>query len=211
MDTREPKDVARIPKPGQGERYATLALLGIIGTTLWVWALVPLYRVVCERIGIEISRTGPWARDAAIASTAGNQAPRRVLVHFTGVVNAGLPMDFHPLTRTMEVEVGKTARVSYRFTNLTDKPLDIQAVHSLSPPQADHAFKKMVCFCFTKQVLKPHESKDLPVVFRVEPRLDPLYEDLTLGYTLYNLNPATRELLPSEQRLHQHKHGGPAA
>ena len=82
-------------------------------------------------------------------------------------------------------------------------------MHSLSPPQADHAFKKMVCFCFTKQVLKPHESKDLPVVFRVEPRLDPLYQDLTLGYTLYNLNPATRELLPSEQRLH--KHGGPAA
>ena len=46
-----------------------------------------------------------------------------------------------------------------------------QAIPSYGPQLAGRYVKKLECFCFTRQELKPNETRQMPVVFVIEPGL----------------------------------------
>ena len=53
-------------------------------------------------------------------------------------------------------------------------------------------FQKINCFCFTEQRLKPGETRDMPVVFYVDPALardadQETLDTITLSYSFYPL------------------------
>lgn len=115
-------------------------------------------------------------------------ATREVTVHFRGNVDTGIPLDFGPLAPAMRVAIGERSAIQYRFTNLSDRTLEIQAVHQVSPASAERAFDKIQCFCSTRQVLKPHESKTMPVTFKVEAALPASVPEITLAYMVYKVH-----------------------
>lgn len=195
------------PKP-QNNRIVTIVMLAVIGMTISAWLYIPFYRLVCQRLGIDVAEASLVVRDEATPSPNGT---RTVLVQFMGVVNENLPVDFYPLERRLRVRPGETRKVMWRFTNLTDKSLEIQAVHNVSPVQADTLFHKIECFCFRQQTLDPKESREMPVTFRVDPRLPREIQSLTLGYTLYNLKPEQVDRLPSEKQALKRRHRGPSS
>jgi cytochrome c oxidase assembly protein subunit 11 len=55
-------------------------------------------------------------------------------------------------------------------------------------------FNKTECFCFTEQTLKAGESRRMPVKFIVDPKLPADISTLTLSYTFYNNDVATKRL-----------------
>jgi cytochrome c oxidase assembly protein subunit 11 len=77
--------------------------------------------------------------------------------------------------------------VMYEVTNQQGRTVQAQAIPSYAPMQATEYFKKIECFCFTQQTLKPNETRRMPVVFVVDPKLPKDVKTITLSYTFFEL------------------------
>ena len=158
----------------------------------FTFALVPLYRIACEKVfGVRLER-GPADAQALASATA--KPGRLVTVQFDGGVNSKLPWGFHPNVQTMQVRVGEQYETSYFARNQSDRPIVGSAVPSVAPARASGYFNKTECFCFTAQTLAAGEARDMPVRFIVDPALPDDVKTVTLSYTFYKNDALTAEL-----------------
>lgn len=147
------------------------------------FALVPLYRIACEKVfGIRLDR-GAFEGEALAAATPAKA--RVVTVQFDGGVNSKLPWRFAPNELTMQVRVGEQYETTYVAQNLADRPIVGSAVPSVAPARASAYFNKTECFCFTAQTLQAGEARDMPVRFIVDPALPDDVNTVTLSYTFF--------------------------
>jgi cytochrome c oxidase assembly protein subunit 11 len=102
--------------------------------------------------------------------------------------NARGPLQFKPEQNTMDIHPGEVMTVMYDVTNEQDRTVKAQAIPSYAPKQATEYFNKIECFCFTQQTLAPKESKRMPVVFVVDPKLPKDVKTITLSYTFFELD-----------------------
>lgn len=158
------------------------------------YALVPLYDVACQVLGVN----GKTGRIEVVTATV--DTTRTVTVEFTGHATTGLPWEFRPMTKRLEVHPGQTVVVNYYARNTAGEAVVGQAVPSVAPGQAAPHFKKIECFCFTRQELQPGEAREMPVRFTVLPDLAPEVQTITLSYAFFNIDKASAQ-----------KYGGAAA
>lgn len=177
-----PKPLAHANKRLVGKLLViTLAMFG------FGFALVPLYDVFCQVTGLN-GKTGR-ADDQAV-QTSQVDTSRWVTVEFTGQVMNGLPWEFRPLQKRIRLHPGDAFTVKYYARNRSDERIAGQAVPSVSPGKAAAHFKKVECFCFTRQELKGGESREMPVRFLVERDLPNDVRILTLSYAFFNVEKA---------------------
>lgn len=152
------------------------------------FALVPLYNVFCEITGLN----GKTAAEAvAVAELEGAVDTRRtVTVQFLANVNAGAPWSFAPAVARMQVHPGELYRTRFVARNLGDAALVGQAVPSVAPGRVAEHFQKIECFCFRRQAFGPGEEMDMPLVFRLDPRIPADVSTVTLSYTFFRLEEA---------------------
>jgi cytochrome c oxidase assembly protein subunit 11 len=163
---------------------------------LFGFAMVPLYRVVCEHVlGIKLA---PGAVDRSRVDGMVEDATRTVRVQFVTGVNSKLPWSFTPELASVDVHPGKLTEVWFDATNNGGDAIVGNAVPSIAPSDASAFFNKTECFCFTEQVLKAGESRRMPVRFYVDPQLPRGVRELTLSYTFY-ANEAATVRLSAEQ------------
>lgn len=155
----------------------------IAGAVLFTIALVPLYNVMCEITGFNGKTAG--AADQA-SKTMKVDATRTITVEFTSSVMPGLPWDFAPKQNSIKVHPGQIELTTYVAKNIANHEVVGQAIPSVSPGQASLYFKKIECFCFQRQALKPGESKEMPLTFFVSPDLPKHIETITLSYAFYS-------------------------
>lgn len=154
------------------------------------FALVPLYRIACEKVfGIRLER-GP----SAVASASLGAPAREVTVLFDGGVNSKLPWGFGPNVGSMRVRLGQQYETSYFAHNRSQRPIVGSAVPSVAPARASAYFNKTECFCFTAQTLAPGESREMPVRFIVDPGLPADVKTVTLSYTFFKNDALTTRL-----------------
>ncbi|MBN3726931.1 cytochrome c oxidase assembly protein [Burkholderia sp. Ac-20379] len=148
------------------------------------FALVPIYRAICQVTGIN----NLVQRDVSAREARNTQVDmsRTVSVEFDA--NARGPLGFRPEQRSLDVHPGEVMTVVYDVTNGQDRPVVAQAIPSYAPKQATEYFKKIECFCFTQQTLKPNESRRMPVVFVIDKALPKDVKTITLSYTFFELN-----------------------
>ena len=175
------------PSVGRTVRRLLLAALAMFG---FGYALVPIYNVACEQLGLN-GRSSALSQAAVTGETpagAGSaEAPARVVtVEFVGSAGQGLDWDFHPNAPRMQVRVGELVETTYHVRNRAGHTIVGQAVPSVAPGSAARHFHKIECFCFTRQPLAAGESKDLPVRFSVDPQLADGVHTLTLSYTFFD-------------------------
>jgi cytochrome c oxidase assembly protein subunit 11 len=147
------------------------------------YAAVPLYSWFCRTTGFGGT---PVVAEAAPVKVL----DRKVTVRFDANVASGLPWKFEPEQVSIDVRIGQVVTIYYRAVNDSARETVGQAGYNVSPPTVGGYFAKINCFCFTEQRLRPHESRDMPVVFFVDPALvgDSEQDDLntiTLSYTMY--------------------------
>ena len=153
------------------------------------YALVPLYKAICEALGINVlslaERQGVLA-DKGVANGNGQvDYSRSITVEFD--TNARGPWDFKPAVRHMTVHPGELSTVMYEFRNKQDRTMAAQAIPSYAPMQASAHFNKLECFCFNEYTLQPGESKQWPVVFVIDPKLPKDVKTITLSYTFFEV------------------------
>jgi cytochrome c oxidase assembly protein subunit 11 len=154
----------------------------VLGMFAFGYALVPLYDVICRATGLN----GKTGRAEAVAGPV--DGSRWVTVQFTGSSMSGLPWEFQPLQKSVRVHPGEVAEIYYEAHNPTGEAITAQAVPSLAPNEAAQHFKKIECFCFTRQTLKPGEVRKMPVRFFVEPSLAKNVNTVTLSYSFFNVD-----------------------
>ena len=149
-----------------------------IGMFGFGFALVPLYKKICEVTGIN----NVIAADV-LPGNSQIDTSRWVTVELDA--NSRLPWTFRPTQTRVKVHPGELAQVEYEITNETERAVKGQAVPSYAPQAAGRYFKKLECFCFTQQVLQPGETRRLPVVFVVGDELPEGLDTITLSYTFF--------------------------
>ena len=156
------------------------------------YALVPLYKAICELTGINVLALGEQAIPGQRAKVPANSQidlSRTITVEFDA--NARGPWDFKPAQRSVQVHPGELTTVMYEFRNMQNRRMSAQAIPSYAPMQAQAHFSKVECFCFKQQTLEPGEKKSWPVAFVIDPKLPRDVKTITLSYTFFEVGSST--------------------
>ena len=152
-------------------------LVVAVGMLGFGFALVPMYRQICEAIGITQTR--------AVAS--GNtqvDASRNVTVELVAS-SAGLPWTFEAIDRTVSLHPGELRTVRYRVVNTLGRQVTAHAVMNTAPAVANRYIEKRECFCFSDQTLAAGEAREMPVTFRVRADAPADLSTVSLSYTFF--------------------------
>ena len=98
-----------------------------------------------------------------------------------------MPWVFRPLLKSSPVHPGEVVRVRYEVTNQSDRIVVGQAIPSYAPAAARAHFHKLECFCFKRQMLRPHETMTMPVVFVIDDTMPADVSTMTLSYTFFEV------------------------
>jgi cytochrome c oxidase assembly protein subunit 11 len=175
MTEREPADAKRANR-------ATLVKLAIVAAVMFGFGflLVPFYDQICKATGLRDIDTPDEVRNTQV------DAARSVRLELDANVSR-LPWRFRPVTPIVTVHPGELTQVMYEVENDSERPVTGQAVPSYGPRLAGEYFRKLDCFCFTKQGFAPHEKRRMPVVFVIDPKLPKDVNTITLSYTFFEV------------------------
>jgi cytochrome c oxidase assembly protein subunit 11 len=147
------------------------------------YAAVPLYDMFCRVTGYN----GTTQRVEQASSVI---LAQKIRVELDTNMASELSWDFKAIDRAVEPKIGETVQVNFRIANPSNETQTGRAVFNVTPMAAGAYFNKLECFCFTDLTLKPGESKEMPVVFFVDPEIVNQQETkdlkvITLSYTFY--------------------------
>tara|TARA_A100001015_G_scaffold118083_1_gene130954 strand:- start:1121 stop:1636 length:516 start_codon:yes stop_codon:yes gene_type:complete len=143
---------------------------------------VPLYDLFCRVTGYG----GKTNTSEFLSSTI---LERDINLKFNADVNDNINWSFEA-PDNIKFKVGENMLVNYKATNLSNTSSTGTATFNVLPAKVGPYFIKTQCFCFEKQILKPGETVEMPVVFYVDPTIseDPTMKDveeITLSYTFF--------------------------
>ena len=162
------------------------------------YAAVPFYNWFCRATGFNGTTQVATSAPSAVPLT------RKIAVRFDSNVAGGLPWKFEPEQTEIEVRIGEVTTIFYKVTNQSARTTTGQAAYNVAPLTVGAYFEKINCFCFTEQTMAPGETREMPVVFYVDPSIvkdsdnDGL-NTITLSYTFYPVrDPAAKPLAAGE-------------
>lgn len=170
------------------QTVGVVVVMGSLG-----FASVPLYDLICRVTGFGGTTSRGSGQGVA-------EIDRSVLIRFDASLERGMPWEFRPVQRELEVNIGEVGMAFYEAYNPTDRPIAGTASYNVQPYAAGGYFTKIDCFCFTEQVLAPGERLEMPVTFYVDPEIvedaeGKFVREITLSYTFYETD------LPNEPVL----------
>ena len=172
------------PSPSNKNLLRT-AMFVIVGMFVFGFALVPVYRQMCEVLGINVLTQ----KDDTVKYDKKNtqvDLSREITVELDA--NAQGPWRFRPTPRSLKVHPGELSPVLSQLVNTKARTVHAQAIPSYAPQSATPYFKKVECFCFKQQTLGPNEARQMPVVFYIDPALPREVKTITLSYTFFEVD-----------------------
>jgi cytochrome c oxidase assembly protein subunit 11 len=157
-------------------RLAIVAL-GMFG---FAFALVPFYNQICAALGV-----GQLVEKSEVTNSQVDTS-RTVTIELDSNAH-NLPWRFKPMVAAVKVHPGELTTVEYEIVNVRDAPVTGQAVPSYGPQRAGEYFQKIECFCFTQQTLAAGETRRMPVVFVVDPKLPKDVNTIAVSYTFFEV------------------------
>jgi cytochrome c oxidase assembly protein subunit 11 len=158
--------------------------LGVVAVLMFgfAFALVPFYNQICAALGINN------LDQPAVVTNTQVDTSRTVTIELDSNAH-NMPWRFRPLVGHVKVHPGEITMVEYEIVNVREAPVTGQAVPSYGPQRAGEYFQKVECFCFTQQTLAAGETRRMPVVFVVDPKLP---RDVESSRTTFRVRPTGR-------------------
>ena len=172
----------------KNKRVVAVSSFVVIAMFGFGFALIPLYDVFCDVLGINGSyqaiEDGTYDAGAETerALKNGVDKSRTLTMQFLVTENDALDLDFHALTNKLSFNPGEVKEVSYYVKNRSNQPMVIQAIPDITPNIAKKYLAKIECFCFRQQTLKPGEEKEMPLRFVVNSVIPDNIPVLTMTY-----------------------------
>jgi len=148
-----------------------------VGMLGFAYAMIPMYRQICEATGISRTR-------AVAAVNTQVDASRELTVELVAST-AGLPWRFEAVDREVSLHPGELTTVHFRVVNTLGRPVTAHASWNTAPEIAARYIQKQQCFCFTNQTFAAGESREMPVVFRVSRDIPRDIGTISLSYTFF--------------------------
>jgi cytochrome c oxidase assembly protein subunit 11 len=178
---REESGVLRLNRTMLGKLLVIAVMMFGFG-----YALVPVYKHLCEVLGINVITQ----KDGTVERPANTQVDKSRTIRITLDGNSQGPWRFRPTQASIQVHPGELATVMYEVVNTQARAVKAQAIPSYAPQSAMPHFKKVECFCFEEQMMKPNEARQMPVVFFIDPALPREVKNITLSYTFFEIGGA---------------------
>jgi cytochrome c oxidase assembly protein subunit 11 len=183
----------------RGENIKMVGKLAVVAAGMFAfgYALVPIYKAICEVTGInilalaerEVPGVGQAGKNVKLPDNTQIDRQRVITVEFDA--NSRGPWEFKPAVRSLQVHPGELTTVMYEFQNVQNRRMAAQAIPSYAPRQAASHFNKIECFCFNQYTLDPGEKKLWPVAFVIDPKLSKDVTTITLSYTFFEVGGKT--------------------
>jgi cytochrome c oxidase assembly protein subunit 11 len=189
-----------VPRRGLTRDAMVASICGFVAVAMIgaSYAAVPFYNWFCRATGFngttQVAEAKPTAAPLA----------RTVAVRFDSNVAGGLPWKFEPENNEIQVKIGEVVTVFYSVTNQSARTTTGQAAYNVAPLTVGKYFAKINCFCFTEQTMAPGETRQMPVVFYVDPSVTKDSDSdglkaITLSYTFYPVrDPAPKPVAEGE-------------
>lgn len=135
---------------------------------------------------VQIPKSGGGMRELGIPSVTDRliqQALLQVLQPMIDPTFSESSYGFRPGRRAHDAVLQAQRHVQEGFGVV----VEAQAIPSYAPKQATEFFKKIECFCFKQQTLTANESREMPVVFVIDPDLPKDVKTITLSYTFLEI------------------------
>lgn len=178
--------------PRENLRMVRKLAVVVLGMFAFGYALVPIYKSICEMTGINVLALGEQVlsgQSGVLPANTQVDTSRTITVEFDA--NSRGPWEFKPAQRSLQVHPGELTTVVYEFQNVQNRRMSAQAIPSYAPQQASAHFNKLECFCFNQYTLEPGEKKSWPVVFVIDPKLSRDVKTITLSYTFFEVGGKT--------------------
>ncbi len=159
----------------------TSLLVMVAGSFAFGFALVPLYKVICEAAGIKV------ADKPAATHTTDAAAGRKVTLEFMSNLPEGSDFELVPETKELVLQPGHLYEAKFRIRNNATRAVVAQAVPSVAPITTAKYLQKTECFCFSPQSFRASEEREFVVRFIVNPDLPASVDRMTLAYSMYAL------------------------
>jgi cytochrome c oxidase assembly protein subunit 11 len=156
-------------------------LIMTAGSFVFGFALVPLYKVICEAAGLRSNDT-----PAAVRSTEA-AVGRRVTLEFMSIMPDGSSFELKPEQPDLVLQPGRLYEAKWLIRNLSTQPVVAQAVPSIAPATTARYLQKTECFCFSPQSFAGSEQREFRVRFIVSPDLPKDVDRMTLAYSMYRV------------------------
>ena len=150
------------------------------------YALVPLYKKICEVTGInELGRT---------SCAAGEYADRHGPLADDRVRCQSAQRSAMAVSAAADQCQGASGRAGAGHVrsaqHFRQRPITGQAIPSYGPQVAGQFVRKLDCFCFAKQSFAPGEVRQMPVVLSIGSGLPKDVSTVTLSYTFFEVEGA---------------------
>jgi cytochrome c oxidase assembly protein subunit 11 len=153
------------------------------------FALAPFYDLFCEITGLN----GKVRAEAVDEVSYAVDSSREITIEFITALNEKMPLDFEVERPKMKIHPGEYYTVRFYGENTTDHELVGRAIPSITPGTATQYLKKTECFCFSEQKFEPHQRREMPVRFVIDPDLPKDITELTLAYTFFDITDSRRD------------------
>lgn len=167
----------------KADKFGIIAALVPIAMVGAAYGSVPLYQLFCQVTG--------YGGTTQIATQAASTVlDRHIKIRFDANVAPGIPWQFAPEKKEVDLKLGENGLAFYKVTNTSDRAVTAVATYNVTPHKAGPYFQKLECFCFQDRTLQPGETMELPVIFYVDPALatDKNVKEInqiTLSYTFF--------------------------
>jgi len=191
-------EARRAPRLTRDALVASICGFVVVAMIGAAYAAVPFYNWFCRATGFN------GTTQVATAAPAAAPIARKISVRFDSNVAGGLPWKFEPEQTEIEIPIGKVTTVYYTVTNQSARTTTGQAAYNVAPLTVGAYFQKINCFCFTEQTMAPGETREMPVVFYVDPAITGDHENdtlntITLSYTFFPVrDPAPKPVAAGE-------------